>query len=72
MLDLLTVARKFMRPRTILAPCARPQQQTRRPPLLLSIDRTDGRILDRFMTFTAYYADRVTIRNKNRNDHEKW
>ena len=51
---------------------ARAQQQTRRTPLLLSIDgtdrhtdrrtdgRTDGRTLDRFMSPTAYYADRVT------------
>jgi len=43
-------------------------RQTRRPPLLLSIDgtdrrryrRTDERTLDRFMTLAAYYADRVT------------
>jgi len=39
-------------------------QQTRRPPLLLSIDGTegqsDGRTLDRYMTLTLYYAGRVT------------
>jgi len=47
------------------------QQQTRRPPLLLSTDgtyrrtyrrtdeRTDGQTLDRFVTLTAYYADRL-------------
>jgi len=39
---------------------AGPQQQTRRPPLLVSIDgtdrRTDRRTTDRFMTLTAYYA----------------
>jgi len=43
----------------------RSQQQTRRPPLLLSIDRTcrqtDGRTLDRFMTLIAHYADRINI-----------
>jgi len=37
---------------------ARPQQHTRRPPVLSSIDmtdiRTDGRTLDRFMTLSAY------------------
>jgi len=42
-----------------------PQQRTRRPPLLLSIDGTDrrthGRTLDRLMTLTAYVADRVKI-----------
>jgi len=42
--------------RSISAAGARPQQQTRRPPLL-SIDwtdrRTDGRTLDRLMTLTA-------------------
>jgi len=41
---------------------ARPQQQTHRPPLLLSIDgtdrrTTDGRTLDRFMTLTACCVD---------------
>ena len=49
--------------RSIYAARARPQQQTRCPPLLLSIyrteRRTDGRTLDRFMTLTACYADRV-------------
>ena len=48
---------------------ARAQQQTRRTPLLLSIDgtdrhtdrQTDGRtLIDRFMSLAAYYADRVT------------
>jgi len=46
---------------------ARPQQQTRQPPVLLSIDetnrerhkRTDGRTLDRFMTLARYYADHL-------------
>jgi len=39
---------------------ARPQQQTRRPLLLLlSIDGTDRRTLDRFMTITAFYVDGV-------------
>ena len=54
--------------RSISAARARPQQQTRRPPLLLSIDGTDrpdgqteGRTLDRFMTLTAYYADQVML-----------
>jgi len=54
--------------RSISAARARPQQQTRRPPLLLSIDgtdrrrdrQTDRRTLDRFMTLTAYNADRVS------------
>jgi len=41
--------------RSIFAARARPQQQTRRPPLLLSIDATDRR----FMTLIAYCADRV-------------
>jgi len=45
------------------------QQQTSQPPLLLSVDGTDGQMdgrtygqtLDRFMTLTAYYAaPRVT------------
>jgi len=47
----------------ISAARARRQQQTRRPPLLLSIDgtdrQTDGRTLDRFMTLTAHNMDRV-------------
>ena len=46
---------------------ARPQQQTRQPPVLLSIDetegdtngQTDGRTLDRFMTLARYYADHL-------------
>ena len=73
MLDLLTVGPKFTRPaccaaaatinRSMSAARARPQQQTRRPPLLLSIDgtdrRTDGQTLDRFMTLAAFCADRV-------------
>jgi len=41
--------------RSIFAARDRPQQQTRRPPLLLSIDATDRR----FMTLIAYCADRV-------------
>jgi len=54
--------------RPISAARALPQQQTRRPPPLLSIDRTDkqtvgqtdGRTLDRFMMkLTAYYAELV-------------
>jgi len=57
--------------RSIFAARARPQQQTRRLPLLLSIDgtdrQTDGRTLDRFMTLTAYCADReVTDSNKSK------
>ena len=54
---------EFTRPacRYLLRARAGPQQQTRRPPLLLSIDgtdrQTDGRTLDRFMTLTAYCAD---------------
>jgi len=36
-----------------------PQQQTRRPPLLLSIDGTDRQTDTR--SLTAYYADRVII-----------
>jgi len=53
MLDLLAVGPKFTRPacraaaaaidRYLLRARARPQQQTRRPLLLLSIDGTDGR-----------------------------
>ena len=53
MLDLLTLGPKFTRPacrtaaaainRYLLWARARPQQQTRRPPLLLSIDGTDRR-----------------------------
>jgi len=43
--------------RWISAARARPQQQTRRPPLLLWIDGTeDRRTLDRLMTLTAYNA----------------
>jgi len=53
--------------RSISAARARPQQQTRRPPLLLSIDgtdrrrdrQTDRRTLDHFIVLTAYNADRV-------------
>ena len=45
--------------RSIFAARVRAQQQTRRPPLLLSIDgtdgQTDGRTLDRYTTLTAYY-----------------
>jgi len=44
--------------RSMSAARAGPLQQTRRPPMLLSIDgtdRTDGRTRDRFMTLTAYY-----------------
>jgi len=62
MLDLLTVGPKFRMSRgsshyrSISAARARPQQQTRRPPLLLSSDgtdrRTDGRTFDRFMRLT--------------------
>ena len=80
MLDLLTVGPKFTRPacraaaaaidRYLLQTHARPQQQTHRPPLLLSTDgtdrQTDGRTLDRYMTFTAYYTDRVISLNINR------
>jgi len=44
--------------RSMSAARARPQQQTRRPPLLLSIDgtdrQTDGQTLDRFMTLSAH------------------
>jgi len=51
------------RARYLLRARTRPQQQTHRPPLLLSIDgtdrRTDRRTLGRFMALTAYYADRV-------------
>jgi len=36
--------------RSISAARARPQQQTRRSPLLLSIDWTGGRTFDRFIT----------------------
>jgi len=50
--------------------CCKLTQQTRRPPLLLSIDgtdrQTDGRTLDRYMTFTAYYTDRVINLKINR------
>jgi len=49
----------FFDSRCISAARARPQQQTRRPPLLLSIDGTDRRTLDRFMTLTAHNVDRV-------------
>jgi len=76
MLDLLTVGPKFTRPtcrvaaavidRYLLRAIARPQQQTRRPPLPLfdrwdrqTDGRTDGRTLDRFVTHTAYDANRV-------------
>jgi len=51
--------------RSISAARARPQQQTRRTPLLLLIDgththgRTDRRTLGRFMTLTASCADRA-------------
>jgi len=70
MLDLLAVGPKFTRP-TYRDPAAaidrylfaraQLQQQTRRPPLLLSIDGTDRQTHEhyRFMTFAAYYADRV-------------
>jgi len=48
---------------SIFSARARPQQQTRRTSLLLSIDRidrwTEKRTLDRSMTLTAYYADRT-------------
>ena len=62
-----TVGPKFTRPacrtataavdRYLLCARARLRQETRRPPLLLSIDVTDGRtdIVDRFMTFTAKF-----------------
>jgi len=63
MLDAVRLLRSSSSYRSIdlSAADARPQQQTHQPPLLLSIDgtRTDGRTLDRFMTLTAYYADRV-------------
>jgi len=60
--------------RSLSAASARPQQQIRRPPLLLLIDETDrrtdrridrradGLTLDRFMTLTAYYADGAIIK----------
>ena len=50
--------------------CCKLTQQTRRPPPLLSIDgtdrQTDGRTLDRYMTFTAYYTNRVISLKINR------
>jgi len=51
--------RRSSRYGSMSAALARPQQQTSLPPLLLSIDGTDGRTLDRFMTLSVYYADRV-------------
>jgi len=78
MLDLLTVSRAKIYAarvspgssscRSISAGGTRPQQQTRQPPLLLSINgtdrQTDGRTDGQtpFMTLTAYYkpTDRVT------------
>jgi len=57
--------------RYLLRASARPQQQTRRPPLLLLIDGTDGRTdrrtLDHFMTLTGYYVGRVIITKVVRN-----
>ena len=48
----------------------RPQQKTRRPPLLLSIDgtdgRTDGRTIERFMTLGAYYSGPVWVQERCR------
>ena len=74
MLDLQTVGPEFTRPaccaaaadidRYLLQACARPQQQTRQLPRLLSMygtdRRTDGRTVCRFMTLIKYYAERVT------------
>jgi len=47
--------------RSISAARARAEQKTRRPPLLLPIDGTDGRTFDRFKILTAYYTDRVIL-----------
>jgi len=74
MLDLLAAKPKFTLPpsraaaatidRYLLRARVPLQQQTRRPPLLLSIDGTDGQTLDHFITLTAYYADRVIVGDK--------
>jgi len=60
------MSRVSSRYQSISAAGAGPQRQTRLPLLLLLIDgtdrRTDGRILNRVMTVTAYYVDRVIHR----------
>jgi len=45
---------------SISAALDRPLQQTHRPPLLLSLDGTDGRT-DCFMMLTAYCAEHVIM-----------
>jgi len=56
--DSLTVELVFTQQLSIDRPiCARPQQQTCWPPLLLLIDGTDRRTLNRFMTLAAYCVD---------------
>ena len=76
MLDHLTVRPKITRSacstvataivRYLLRARTRPQQQTRRPPLLLSIDGTDRQTLDRFITLTAYYRYADGIKRRER------
>jgi len=50
--------------RYLLQTRARPQQQTRRPPLLLLTDGADGRTFNRFMTHRICIADRTMIYNQ--------
>jgi len=54
---------------------AGPQQQSRQPTMLLSIDgtdrRTDGRTLDRFITLAAHYADSAIALHKASLSFEK-
>jgi len=38
-----------------------PQQQTRRPPLLLSIDGTDGRTPDRYVDLPAHTVSTASV-----------
>ena len=47
--------------RSLSAARAGAQQQTHRPPQLLSIDGTDGRTPDRFMTALAAYCEQRVI-----------
>jgi len=67
MLDLLTVGPQFTRPATRAAAAAidRPTSAANPSVAAAAVDRrdrqTDGRTLDRFVTFTAYYAHRVIM-----------
>ena len=73
MLDLLTVGPQFTRPASRAAAAAidrylllpRPTSAANPSVAAAAVDRrdrqTDGRTLDRFVTFTAYYAHRVIM-----------